>query len=88
MQETSSYPSLPSALGWGVALTLTELMPQQQNSILTLGHEFGYHGVVTGYYYASDVQDARLVAAYTLARLHSDDTFMSLMNAAKAELKR
>lgn len=80
-----SYPSAHSARGWGFALLLTEVAPACQNSILTLGYEYGYDRVIAGFHYLSDVQTARLVAAYTVARLHSDEQFVRLMDEAKQE---
>ena len=84
----SSYPSGHSTRGWGMALILTEIMPQCQNGILTKGYEYGYNRVITGYHYLSDVQAARLVAAFAIARLHSDETFMTLLQAAKTEYQQ
>lgn len=83
LRHSSSYPSGHSTRGWGVALVLTELFPEYQNQILSKGFEYGYNRVVAGYHYASDVQAGRLVAAYTIARLHSDPEFLRLLNAAK-----
>lgn len=84
---TSSYPSSHSVRGWGFALLLTELLPDRTDAILTTGYEYGYDRVVAGYHYASDVQAGRLVAACTVARLHSDPVFCALMQAAKKEMK-
>ncbi len=85
---TSSYPSFHSAIGWVDALLLTEVMPDCQNAILTIGHEFGYNRIVAGFHYASDVQAGRMIASYTVARLHCDKTFMELMKAAKTEYQQ
>ena len=61
------------------------MAPACQNSILTLGYEYGYDRVIAGFHYLSDVQTARLVASYTVARLHSDEQFVRLMDEAKQE---
>lgn len=88
LRKSSSYPSGHSSRGWGVALILTELYPDSQNAILSTGYEFGYNRVVAGYHYASDVQAGRLVASYTIARLHSDPEFMRLLELARLEVAK
>lgn len=82
---SSSYPSTHSILGWGVALTLVEVMPNCQNAILERGFEYGRSRAILGFHHASDVQAGRLAAAYTFARLHIDAEFQKLMVAAKQE---
>ena len=83
--DSSSYPSTHSVLGWGIALALVEVMPDCQNALLERGYEYGRSRTILGFHYASDVQDGRLVAAYTLARLHNDAEFLKLMAKAKKE---
>ena len=82
---SSSYPSSHSIFGWGIALALVEVMPNCQNALLTRGYEYGRSRTILGLHFASDVQAGRLVAAYTLARLHNDADFQQLMAAAKEE---
>ncbi len=84
---SSSYPSTSAALGWGIALVMTELCPERQNELLKYGYEYGYSRVIAGYHYASDVQAGRLLAACHLARMHNDPTFRSLLESAKEEWK-
>lgn len=82
----SSYPSGHSAMGWGVALATVQLTEVAMNRVLQWGYEYGYSRVVAGYHWASDVQDARLIAAYTLVRLQSEPEFQRLFAAAQSEL--
>lgn len=85
---SSSYPSTHSVLGWGIALALVEVMPSHQDALLERGYEYGRSRTILGFHYASDVQDARLVAAYTLAYLHNDPEFQKLMTKAKKEYNK
>lgn len=87
-EDTSSYPSTHAVLGWGIALALVEVMPNCQNALLERGYEYGRSRTILGFHYASDVQDARLVAAYTLAHLHNDAEFQKLMTKAKKEYQK
>lgn len=82
---SSSYPSTSAALGWGIALVMTELCPERQNELLKYGYEYGYSRVIAGYHYASDVQAGRLLAACNLAFMHNDSTFCSLLEKSKDE---
>jgi D-alanyl-D-alanine dipeptidase len=84
-EGSSSYPSSHSVLGWGIALALVEVMPNCQNALLERGYEYGRSRTILGFHYVSDVQDGRLLAAYTLAHLHNDAEFQQLMAAAKRE---
>ena len=83
-----SFPSAHSARGWGMALILTELVPDSANSILTIGYEYGYNRVIAGYHYLSDVQAARLVASSTVAQLHTDSAFCQRLEEAKNEYRK
>ena len=87
-KDTSSYPSVTSAMGWGVALVLVEVAPDRQNSILSRGYEYGRSGVIAGSHYASDMQAGCLLAAWVYAELHNDKEFCRLMERAKAEYAR
>ena len=83
--DSSSFPSSHALLGWGIALTLVEVMPDCQDAILNRGFEYGRSRIILGYHYASDVQAGRVLAACALARLHNDAQFKKLMAAAKKE---
>jgi hypothetical protein len=64
---------------------MVELTPDSMNAVLQRGFEYGRSRVIAGYHWASDVQAARLVAAYTLVRLQRDSVFQVLLDSARAE---
>ncbi len=82
---TSSYPSSHSTFGWGLAMAMVELTPDSMNSVLNRGFEYGHSRVIAGYHWATDVQAARLVAAYTLVRIQREPQFQTLLRNARAE---
>ena len=82
---TTSYPSSQSTFGWGMALAMVELTPDSMNSVLRRGFEYGRSRIIAGYHWATDVQAARLVAAYTLIRLQREPRFQALLDSARAE---
>jgi acid phosphatase (class A) len=86
LRNDGSYPSGHSALGWGWALILTELIPARTNQILQRGRDFGQSRLVCNAHWASDVDAGRVIAAATVARLHADPTFLADLAAAKQDL--
>ena len=83
--QSSSFPSASAEIGWGVALLLTEIMPDLQNELLKRGFEYGRSCIITGYNYASDVQAARLLASCVIARLHTVPDFDKKLESARKE---
>ena len=85
LANTSSFPSASSALGWGIALVLTEIAPEHQNEIMQRGYEYGYSRVIVGYHYSSDVLAGRIMATYVYTQMHNDPAFAKQMAKAKKE---
>lgn len=83
-----SYPSGHSAVGWGWALVLTEVVPSRADAILQRGREFGHSRVVCNAHWQSDVEAGRMIASSTVARLHAEAAFAADLAAAKAEVAR
>lgn len=81
-----SYPSGHTAIGWGWALILAEISPDQANAIIARGLAYGESRNVCNVHWHSDVVQGRSVAAAAVAKLHSNPTFLAELNAAKAEL--
>lgn len=80
------YPSGHSALGFSIALVLTELEPDRATQLLERARAFGESRVVCGVHYASAVEAGRTHAAALVAALHGLSTFRADMDAARAEL--
>lgn len=81
----SSYPSGHAMIGWGIALTLVEVMPDCQEALLKRGYEFGRSREITGFHYASDVLAGRIMAACALTKLHNETLYNNLLEQAKSE---
>lgn len=86
LEKDGSYPSGHSAVGWGWALILAEISPDQTDAILTRGRAFGESRNVCNVHWHSDVVQGRMIAAGTVARLHADPGFQADLAAAKIEL--
>jgi len=85
--KDGSYPSGHSALGWGWALLLAELMPERTDALIQRGHAFGQSRVVCGVHWQSDVDAGRVMGAAAVARLHADPVFLAQMQAAAGEIR-
>lgn len=88
LRTDGSYPSGHSALGWGWALILAELVPDRADAVLRRGRDFGDSRLVCNVHWASDVDAGRLMASATVARLHGDSAFRADLDAARAELAK
>ncbi|MBS6058282.1 hypothetical protein [Mixta calida] len=62
--------------------------PARQQVILQRGLESGESRVICGYYWESDIDAARVMAAAVVARLRAKTKFNQQMEKAKAEFKR
>jgi acid phosphatase (class A) len=86
LRKDGSYPSGHSAVGWGWALVLSEISPEQTEAILARGRAFGESRNVCNVHWHSDVVQGRFMGAATVARLHADPAFRADLEAARAEL--
>lgn len=86
LRADGSYPSGHATIGWGWALVLTELDPEHAEAILARGRAFGESRMVCNVHWASDVEEARTVAAATAAKLHGLAEFRADIEAARAEV--
>ena len=86
LEKNGSYPSGHTAVGWGWALILSEISPEQTDAILARGLSFGESRNVCNVHWHSDVVQGRIMAAGTVARLHADPAFRADLEAARAEL--
>jgi len=87
LRHNGSYPSGHTAEGWAVALVLAEVNVARQDAILQRGYDMGTSRVICGYHWQSDVDNARIVAAGLVARLHADEGFTEQLAKAKAEFR-
>jgi len=88
LAKDGSYPSGHSAAGWAWALVLTEIAPDRSDAILKRGRAFGQSRVACNVHWQSDVNEGRMVAAATVARLHADTVFEADLAAARDELAK
>jgi acid phosphatase (class A) len=86
LRKDGSYPSGHSAIGYGWGLILAELFPDRASRLVARGRAFGDSRRVCNVHWLSDVEEGRIAAAATVARLHADAYFRKDLDAARAEL--
>jgi len=86
LQNDGSYPSGHSAIGAAWALVLAEISPAQTDAIVARGQAYAASRMICNVHWRSDTLQGRYMGAYTVARLHSDPTFETDLQAARKEL--
>lgn len=86
--QNGSYPSGHSAIGWAVALVLSEINPDRALQIMQRGFEIGQSRVILGFHFDSDVQAGRTCAAIVVAQLHNNKAFLKDLEKAKKEFRQ
>ncbi|RPF71546.1 acid phosphatase [Aurantiacibacter spongiae] len=87
LAQNGSYPSGHSALGWGTGLVLASVFPDRASELVARGRAFGDSRAICNLHWQSDVEEARVIASATLARLSSDPQFIADLAAAQAEAR-
>jgi acid phosphatase (class A) len=88
LRKDGSYPSGHSAIGYGWGLILAELIPARATQLVARGRSFGDSRRVCNVHWLSDVEEGRVMATATVARLHAEPAFRADMDAAREELAR
>ena len=86
LRQDGSYPSGHSAIGYGWGLMLAELVPARASQLVSRGSAFGDSRRICNVHWLFDVEQGRMAAAATFARLHADPGFRADVDAARAEL--
>ena len=88
LAKDGSYPSGHSAIGWGWALIMSEVVPQRKDHILLRGRTFAESRVVCNIHWQSDIVQGKTMGAATVALLHSNQDFLSDIKKAKQEVAK
>lgn len=88
LRTDGSYPSGHTAIGWILALTLTDLAPDKTDALLQRGYAFGQSRVVCRAHWLSDTTAGRVIASAAYARLQSDPTYQAQLALARAEMAK
>ena len=86
LETDGSYPSGHSAIGWGWALTLSQLAPARAEALLARGRAYAQSRMVCNVHWLSDTEAGMAVGAAAFARLQNNALFQATMAAARQEL--
>ena len=86
LKTDGSYPSGHSAIGWGWALILSQLVPEKAEAILARGRDYANSRMVCNVHWMSDTEAGMTVGAAAFARLQNNALFQATMAAARIEL--
>jgi len=86
LTRSPSYPSGHTTLEYGIALLLSELVPDRATEILERGRTMAESRIVCGVHWVSDVQSGFVNAAAMVSALHGSEKFRGDMERARAEL--
>ena len=86
LETDGSYPSGHSAIGWGWALILSQLAPDNAEALLARGRAYAQSRMICNVHWMSDTEAGMTVGAAAFARLQNNALFLDTMMAAKQEL--
>lgn len=86
LRQDGSYPSGHSAIGFGAALILAELLPDRAAQLVARGRAFGDSRRICNVHWLSDIEEGRVAAAATVMRLNANPAFQADLAAARAEI--
>lgn len=85
LQQTTSYPSVHAASGWGTSVVMAMLATHMQDDLLRWGYNYGEHRVLASTNWHSDVTAGRTLGSLALAYLAAGSDFLDLVENARVE---
>ncbi|MCB2088083.1 MAG: phosphatase PAP2 family protein [Sphingomonadaceae bacterium] len=86
LRGNGAYPSGHSAMGYGEGLVLASILPERAATLVARGRAFGDSRRVCNIHWLSDVEEGRVIATATFARMQTNADFRADVAAARAEI--
>lgn len=86
LRQDGSYPSGHSAIGWGAALILSDILPDKSAELLARGQDYGDSRRICNVHWNSDILLGRTMATNAYFQLKANAAFEADLMAAKAEM--
>ncbi len=83
----TSYPSGHSIVGYLMALTLTEMVPERQVELLARADDYAHNRMVCGVHYKSDTVASKAASYAVFGELMRTPRFVEDLKAARQELR-
>ena len=85
--KNDSYPSGHTTVGYLMALTLIDMVPEKRDVILERADDYAHNRLVCGVHYASDLQASKLLAYSIHAVMANDAQYRRELAGAQLELR-
>jgi len=82
-----SYPSGHAAVGYLLALSLSEMLPEKRDALLARADDFAHSRLICGVHYPSDLAASRSLAYAVHALMTANPQYRAEIAAAKVELR-
>jgi len=82
-EDTYSYPSSHSTRAMVLAMTISEIFPDQKSALIAIGRKIGDDRALAGQHFPSDVAAGRILADAIFKKMMQNPTFQA--DLAKAE---
>lgn len=86
LEKSFSYPSGHSTEAMVIALLLSEIFPERSDAILAVGRDIGWHRVLIGRHYPTDIYSGRVLAQAVVKEMKKNKTFQTDFAEVKAEV--
>ena len=83
--QSGSFPSSHAAFGWAVALSMAEIIPELQDTIIARAYSYGESRTIVGAHWMSDVEAGFLTASAAVAHMHTLDSYKEGIAQAQDE---
>ena len=84
---SGSYPSGHSTLGTVFSLILCEIFPEKAEAILAKGREIGWHRVILGKHYPTDIYAGRVLGQRIVQEMQKNRQFRHDLREARNEIR-
>ena len=86
--KDDSYPSGHTIVGYLMALTMVQIVPERRDDILIRAADYAHNRQVCGVHYASDLEASRLFAYHTHAMMQQMPAYQADLAAARKEVRQ
>ena len=83
-----SYPSGHSVIAYASAFAITEIAPENVDTVMWRSRIMGINRIIAGFHYESDLLPAMVVAAATFAQLHNNADYQAQLAKAREEYRQ
>lgn len=88
LSTSGSWPSGHTTLGTLMGITLANMVPEKRAEIMARAWQYGYHRVVAGIHYPSDIEAGRIAGSVISQQIAQQQDFQQQYQQAQQELRQ